>query len=281
MKRPALDMSDSSKQGITSSASHLEPNGFIIFLELPLEIRLHIWNLAIPQGRILPFQIWSLKSEENAENSSFLHRLPAPKLMHVCREARKEVLKSFRKESYDSNTGGGIHDGDWWNPSRDTIYIQPPFLHRGISTWWIAPGRRSFSFIACADPERLERLKKAHHLAWSFNSVWLRWVSTRSKSERWIWNVLARWLHEFSSLKTFTWVVDGHANQVDRNPVWSKYPDVPVYGIKVHREQDSGLMNMTPSKINANLQEAFEVIKSENPGWNSPEVRFVFDASLF
>lgn len=269
-----------SKPTITLSVSCLRSKEFVIFSGLPLEIRLHIWKLSIPQGRILLFRVKNLRLGENAGRSSFFHRLPAPNILHVCREARKETLKSFRRESYGTGTDGGIYDGDWWNPSRDTVFIPSSLPPKGNNTSWISPGRRSFSIITDTDPQELERLRNAHHLAWSFDSMWLTWASTRNNSERWIWNDMARWLHGFSKLRTFTWVVGGNANQCSSNPIWLKYPEVPVYGNKRSRVSDSEL-DMTPSKINANLQKAFEVIKLEQPEWNGPDVRFVFDSSIF
>ncbi|ESZ91191.1 hypothetical protein SBOR_8419 [Sclerotinia borealis F-4128] len=272
-------MSKSSKQIVTPSASHLDSKEFIIFSELPLEIRLYIWNLAIPQGRILLFRVKILQVVKNSGQTSFSHRLPAPKILHVCREARNEAIKSFRRESNGTRTSGGIYDGDWWNPSRDTIYIPSSLPPKGNVTSRGNPGYRSFSIVADIDPQEIVWLRNAHHLAWSFKSMWLAWASVRRDTQQWIWNDMARWLLGFPNLKTFTWVVDGHGNQGNSNPIWLKYPEVPVYGVG-NRKPDSDL-TITPSKINANLQKAFEIIKSENPEWNYPEVRFVFDASIF
>lgn len=273
-------MSDFLKQEVAPLSSGLRVNEFVIFSELPLEIRLSIWNLAIPQGRILLFRLLHSRSGENEGKFSFFHRLPAPNILHVCREAREEISKSFRREPYRAGTGGGIYDGDWWNPSRDTIYVPSSLPPKGKNAAWFSPRRRSFSIVADTDAQELEHLKNVHHLAWEFDSMWLTWASTKINSEQLIWNEMARWLRRFSRLKTFTWVVGSHANLGNSHPNWLEYPDAPVYGMK-RLDKPETESDMTPSKININLQKASKVIGSEIPGWNCPEVRFVIDASIF
>ncbi|QSZ35739.1 hypothetical protein DSL72_006861 [Monilinia vaccinii-corymbosi] len=256
------------------------------FSDLPPEIRCHIWNLCVSDRRILPFSRRSTRIPGYDRISSF-HALPPPNLLYVCHESREETLRCFRYACWgnraDEENGVAInaYTSGWWNPSMDIIHVPywlpsdglPPGMN-GISTTdakW-----KDLNFVSHAF--RL-RMKDMQHFACSMKSLRLRWQweEDARAGRPWNWNGLAKLLHGFPNLKTFTWIVDYTTYRYKKDgPQWVDHPNFPIEGIwRNHASRH----DMTPPKIQSGLQQSFECVKSElnDPHWKPPQVRIVLD----
>lgn len=84
---------------------------FHLFHMLPREVQLYIWEVALPDPRIV-----HLKAVSNeAVNSA----TPVPALFSVCRDSREAVLKHYE------NTFQTVFSArtTWFDYQRDTLYI--------------------------------------------------------------------------------------------------------------------------------------------------------------
>jgi hypothetical protein len=62
------------------------------FWKLPTELRLQIWELSLPDGRVIKVHV-----DEKRSKAYLVDRLPLPSLLHVCRDSRSFVLMVFRR----------------------------------------------------------------------------------------------------------------------------------------------------------------------------------------
>lgn len=76
---------------ITSEIS-MKNDTFILFPKLPIELRLKIWDTAMPEARILKV-LWS-------EDRGFYTDSTAPAVLHVCSESRTVARKILQLRSW-------------------------------------------------------------------------------------------------------------------------------------------------------------------------------------
>lgn len=89
---------------------------FAPFSELPIEIRLHIWKIAVPRGRILRFNIDFERNQYRIRGR--FSRVPT--IMHVCRESREVGLQDFRCGFPHLEPQNG---GVYWSESDTLLYV--------------------------------------------------------------------------------------------------------------------------------------------------------------
>lgn len=95
---------------------------FSNFKDLPIEIRLAIWKLVIPDGRVIRLDIdWDL------DYARTLEMLSIPSILHVYRKSR-EVGTRISQLGFGASPTDYVQD--WFNPAADTLYIPP----------WAPPG---------------------------------------------------------------------------------------------------------------------------------------------
>jgi len=86
------------------------------FSDLPAEVRLQIWKLAIPKSRIL-----RAKVEPRPTGATIFGPFsPVPTILHICHESRHLGLTIFRR--WFQHILDGRNDF-YWNPSIDTLYL--------------------------------------------------------------------------------------------------------------------------------------------------------------
>ena len=144
---------------------------FTNFSGLPTEIRLQIWRLAVPGGRLLKLSCMILPgppAQLYLLGDIFTKRqLPLPTILHVCHESRAvacEILQHGFQISpprlLESPTRAEGHV--WWNLSADTVCFRPNLS----AFWW---GHHSRTFDRIDDYEfqdsRYSHLVLAQHLA--------------------------------------------------------------------------------------------------------------------
>lgn len=97
---------------------------FTCFSRLPTEIRLKIWSIAVPRGRILRFEI-----EPHLGQYRIYGRFSrVPSIMHICHESREVGLGQFRRGfPHLQSQNGEVY----WSPEADTLFYVP---HRS-KTW--------------------------------------------------------------------------------------------------------------------------------------------------
>lgn len=105
-----------------SNGSAVAPSEFHSFPLLPLELRLRIWEHALPDGVRIP-RIW------NNDKRGYAIRRPVPAILHVCRETRdwfiqgpwSQCVSDLRYEltCLSEETSGGVYV----NWARDNVHI--------------------------------------------------------------------------------------------------------------------------------------------------------------
>jgi hypothetical protein len=274
----------------TSGSSPTKPRGHPVFSDLPREIRLQIWNDALPDPRTVLIMVVSampahlvrsppVQPHDNKRASPFPNRLPAPTVLHVCQEARREALRFIRfvscgDQSSNSDTSVAMN---WWNPWKDTLYVPSRIATSPTRSIWFSPTHYP-NLITAIDLEEASqaRLSAVRHLAWGFEMGWLFWRReywTKHGRKCWDWIDMARWLRTFIDLESFTWVVDNPRRPRDHdcNPTWIDHPE---YSTRC----SFFACVFPPSEIKGRLNEALKLIKSEERGdWQIPQVKVVIE----
>jgi hypothetical protein len=71
-------------------------SSFELFLTLPFELRLKIWDLALSSPRMVTISCEREKLDrERRFAKAFMSKTPPPALLHVCRESRFEALSTY------------------------------------------------------------------------------------------------------------------------------------------------------------------------------------------
>jgi hypothetical protein len=95
------------------------------FWKLPAELRLQIWELSLPVGRLLKVHV-----DDKRSKAYLVGRLPLPSLLHVCRDSRCFALTVFRRGFQNTPES---RNNFYWSPKLDTIWIDHTdvFVHGG------------------------------------------------------------------------------------------------------------------------------------------------------
>jgi hypothetical protein len=72
----------------------MAPKTFYRFRKLPIELRLRIWNLMM-EPRVIRAKWENEFNEQEAKQVFVLAAGPAPKVLHVCKESRKEIKRKY------------------------------------------------------------------------------------------------------------------------------------------------------------------------------------------
>lgn len=73
---------------------------FALFLKLPIELRLKIWNMKIPLRRVVTMYIKRFQ-DDNVSNK-YECITPNPTILQACRESRKEGLRFYNERIYET-----------------------------------------------------------------------------------------------------------------------------------------------------------------------------------
>lgn len=120
MMRPAHDTQDSVRQR-SSGQFHLFPL-------LPPELRLKIWNMNLPSGRLVPLRcgtaspsLHERQRPSRGDVTGFTSNAPIPVNLHVCAESRAEAFKSYRRAFGFARRAGRVI----FNPDDDILLFGP------------------------------------------------------------------------------------------------------------------------------------------------------------
>jgi len=132
-----------------TSAHH----NFHLFSQLPLEIRLRIWSLNLPQtSRLVPINANTPSSSKQPPSrgaSGCTTTTTVPPNLHVCSESRLHALQTFTPSFGFARTQGRIP----FDYARDMVYFpRLPGLAASSSSF------RSFLLLCC--PAELGRLRR-------------------------------------------------------------------------------------------------------------------------
>ncbi|RDW89107.1 hypothetical protein BP6252_01139 [Coleophoma cylindrospora] len=208
------------------------------FWDIPIEVRLHLWRLSLPNPRII-----KVSTGPNNDRAHICGGFsPVPTILHICRESRVYALSILRLGF------GRIPFLFYWNPRADTIFL---FAEDGID-----------AMDLCESSPTL--VPKMRHLALKLSNELLRLlVADWQQAEPQL-----KWLRQMQHLKTLTMVLEtgqllgGHVLQT-RNLVWHEPLDVKIerYGLSAREIEDC-------------LRASFESYRLEKePEWNPPSVR--------
>ena len=247
------------------------------FFHLPPELRIQVWGLALPRGRVLRI---AFKGLHNAnEYAHTMGRIAIPTILHVCHESRGFAKTALRLGFGERST---TDDKDWWNPSRDILYLPP---------WQPPPSwdlRVSFNFqdfeenfpyppldihrddSRVGSPAHHASLSSVQHLALPFNFKVLNGIKFSERSESW----LPRWLHDFSDLESVKLLIDHVPQWYRAGDIQLYLPlDVPLNGPPL---PTASLTFNTPSRIETKiLQKLQEFRKQFDPEWKVPRVEIM------
>src|SRR3954467_11639510 len=91
---------------------------------LPAELRLQIWQLAVPHGRVL--RMTFITDDDGHEFAGAMGPITFPTILHICHESREVAKKLFQ---LGFGIGNRKEDRNWWCPATDILYLphwQPP-----------------------------------------------------------------------------------------------------------------------------------------------------------
>jgi hypothetical protein len=246
------------------------------FFHLPPEIRLQIWQLALPQGRVL---IITFKDDNEKEHAHSMGPTTMPTILHVCHESRKFAKTVLRLGFGTTSTA---IDVDWWNPNRDILFLPP----------WVPPPnwdlRVSFNFQDFQEnftypPQDMQRddstigsaahhnsLAAVKHLALPFNFNVLNGIKFSQRSESW----LPPWLHGFPNLKSVKLLIDHVPQWYRAGDIQLYLPlDVPLNGPPL---PTASLTFNTPSRIETKMTQRLEEFRRQSdPEWELPIVEIM------
>jgi len=227
---------------------------FTFFPRLPTEIRLQIWNEAIPPGRILRVLL-------THELETFVYPFEpyrTPAILHVCQESRDVGLSIFRHD-----LGTRCNDHFWWNPRVDTVF-------RTCLAPVNPPGYSAPDFVPSEDeptsPEHsfkmLQYMQNTRHLAIPLTLSTLEFLSLdllRTKDIK-----SPQWLRQFPRLKTLILLLDPLAD-------WIRMGDIVISTLR-----DSPIPTLdgdTPSEVVTMVGQSLELFGlSAKSDWMAPAV---------
>ncbi|KAE8443244.1 hypothetical protein EG329_002032 [Mollisiaceae sp. DMI_Dod_QoI] len=102
---------------------------FLYFPQLPIELRLQIYDYSIPCARFIEV-IWKEKGDQYYTDSR------TPVLLHICFESRRYAMRKYHKLEVENgwNTSKGIKPssfGAYIDYTRDSLYFSLGNFHRG------------------------------------------------------------------------------------------------------------------------------------------------------
>lgn len=121
-----------SKKGQDSmfNVEYLRPRwtrSFRPFPKLPVELRMSIWQLALPKTRVLTIkrkQYTRVSGSGSAKLNGFAAPAQVPTILHVNREARSEALRYYQL----SFGGCGAPATIYFDPRFDTVYFRSNYM---------------------------------------------------------------------------------------------------------------------------------------------------------
>ena len=245
--------------------------------DLPPEIRLQIWGLALPPERVLRIAFKDLADIRT--RALIMGPINIPTILHVCHESRNFARTILRLGFGEKSR---TDDKDWWNPSKDIVYLPPwqppPAWNLGVSfnfqdfeenfPYPPLDIRRDDSGIG--SPSHHVSLSSVQHLALPFNFKVLNGIKFSESSASW----LLPWLHSFPCLKSVKFLID-HVPQWYRAGDIKLYVplDVPLNGPPL---PTASLTFNTPSRIETKILQKLEKFRKEfDPDWTVPTVEIM------
>jgi hypothetical protein len=194
----------------------LGPSGefatFTLFLKLPTEIRLMIWQAALPGPRIIEalYDFEWADDGESCKNKLIRTNQPPPPTLHICRESRKEALKRYIQVG---KIGQGEDELDFCyaliDPLKDTLFF--PWVNHDR---WDIIFRLQYSFIG-GDLYTQEFKNKLQYLA--------------IDAEVWIEHSHCDYLTYFRNLKELTIVCHATGSTLEHEQWRMKSPEIEFH----------------------------------------------------
>jgi hypothetical protein len=100
------------------------PTEFILFPELPPELRLRIWHFAAKDPELQRVVLTLAKKTVNGKNIGYLKTVTSPPpMLHVCHDAREETSKNYTKAFKSLGENGEVVEMAYVAPLLDTIIV--------------------------------------------------------------------------------------------------------------------------------------------------------------
>lgn len=254
------------------------------FSELPTEIRLQIWQLAIPKSRVL--RIASSSDRSHLKRIYPMQPLPIPTILHVNRESRSVGLDIFRLGFGPDGSPCNPEDNDYWNPSADTLYLpsfQPP------RDWDVRQSREFMepihdpNFWASRDDSHIGstelhiRLAALRHLAlpWNYKVIHGLGLKKLHFSKNYVaW--LPRWLFGFNELRSVSFLIDHWPKWYRTGEIVLYEPEETVMDQGQKTETRATAFRATPSEVEGRIEKIMDMFREqEEPEWDVPSIEIL------
>ncbi|KAM3148244.1 hypothetical protein ABEW05_011555 [Botrytis cinerea] len=220
------------------------------FRNLPPELRLHVWEYALPSGRTLRVKVDAYDDTRASLQGDFS---AIPSICHVNSESRSLALSIIR-----NGLGPNTEESDfYWNPNTDTIYFPP-------SASWTSGTMEKFLFKENVPASyRNDGITPVvQHIALPLN-IWLaQGLYLEPLESRWLLN----WLYKFPMLQSVTLLIEP----------FDQWLGLPNTSIVYHEPLDvpmSQLLGHKPSHIQKMLEDSLSEYRDANDGaWEPPAV---------
>ncbi|CCD49095.1 hypothetical protein ACHAPF_000632 [Botrytis cinerea] len=220
------------------------------FRNLPPELRLHVWEYALPSGRTLRVKVDAYDDTRASLQGDFS---AIPSICHVNSESRSLALSIIR-----NGLGPNTEESDfYWNPNTDTIYFPP-------SASWTSGTMEKFLFKENVPTSyRNDGITPVvQHIALPLN-IWLaQGLYLEPLESRWLLN----WLYKFPMLQSVTLLIEP----------FDQWLGLPNTSIVYHEPLDvpmSQLLGHKPSHIQKMLENSLSEYRDANDGaWEPPAV---------
>ena len=135
-------------------------SAFKLFPKLPLELRLMVWKLSLPEGRVIKFS--TIRALSANKHLIVDQKLPTP-LLHVNQESRLEAL-----QAYELFAGRWRGDPIYVNFKKDTLKFR--LVDQFALLCGIRHGARGLA-EEHTDTDVLSFLRKVHHIEFGEDSL--------------------------------------------------------------------------------------------------------------
>jgi len=208
----------------------LEPAPRSDLMNLPSELRLQIWELAVPEPQVLriAFEIFP----GGVRRAYHMGQIQIPTILHICRDSRTVARRIFRL-----GFGASTHprDRDWWDPAADILYLPgwlpPPHWDLRVTRGYLAeadPPVEDLNWDGWTDLDMRRHSRQSSAIA-AVQHLALPWqeqfLETFGAFEGEDWGLRAagpRWLKGFSALKSVSLLIDHY-------PTWYRTGDILLY----------------------------------------------------
>jgi len=237
------------------------------FRELPAELRLWIWQDALPGARtihLIKDVKWDGTQMPPRRKRQCLSTIPCPKtiisMLHVCAESRAVVLKRYTALFSPRSLGDPYFSLHYFDPSTDGIFVD--------DIWpWVRGGN--------SKPAGLYETKRLSISCNTWWSMWRRYTFRKSLLGK-------TGLLRFKNLEelniVFRILTDQEREQI-MHYRFGQYMGPGDMSTFLRRPHDIDFPGSSVDITIEPILENFRSMKAANPGWNMPKVKLIAWAS--